>query len=453
MFENKKVEFLDSERKKIWERLTAAEKEIQELADSDSNASKTRGFLNKASNCYNKIKERFEATEKLSEELDEIRELIDSFNIAYDKIDSATKLANEIKDWNEDSGLYSQKIKQNLEEIKTLKEDLETKQTAAIDSSNKISSFHRKANDFVTEIEEMRNDILGYDYEDEESGEEKHVAGLQEKLTKSFKNLEEQIKNSDKELQAFFDDGTSQVDAFLENIENRYNEVDLKIKSLLPDALTAGLASAYEKKRTTEEYRQIELKRSFGTAIRILIFVAFIPFIISSFFIFVLNKELYAILQDLPRFVLTMLPIYIPCLWWAISANKSLNLSKRLVEEYLHKESLAKTFEGLSNQIENLENNKLAQELRIKLLYNFLEVSAENPGKLILDYNKSDNPILDIIDKSSKLGETLERFKGWPGVNVVLNKVHQKSDKKKEELEHNIEQGLSAVNTEEEPEE
>jgi hypothetical protein len=44
MFDNKKVEFLDEEREKLWKRLTALEKEVKESSNPESNATKVRFF-------------------------------------------------------------------------------------------------------------------------------------------------------------------------------------------------------------------------------------------------------------------------------------------------------------------------------------------------------------------------------------------------------------------------
>ena len=48
-----------------------------------------------------------------------------------------------------------------------------------------------------------------------------------------------------------------------------------------------------------------------------------------------------------------------------------------------------------------------SEELRIKLLNNFLIVTSENPGKLILNYQKSDNPILNFFDRDKKKSKTI----------------------------------------------
>lgn len=98
---------------------------------------------------------------------------------------------------------------------------------------------------------------------------------------------------------------------------------------------------------------------------------------------------------QLSSLVSPILMLYIPPLWIATSTSKKINLSKRLIEEYTHKEVVAKTFEGLSKQIEGIKDHRVSADLKTRLLINILEISTENPGKLLSDYNKSDHPILE----------------------------------------------------------
>ena len=104
-----------------------------------------------------------------------------------------------------------------------------------------------------------------------------------------------------------------------------------------------------------------------------------------------------------------------------------MNLSNRLIEEYTHKEVLSKTFEGLSKQINNLENDSIAKELRVKLLYNVLEVSSENPGKLISDYAKSDHPFEEALDKSVKLASAVHKLSDIPGFGKIVAVLDKKA--------------------------
>lgn len=137
------------------------------------------------------------------------------------------------------------------------------------------------------------------------------------------------------------------------------------------------------------------LKNSFRRWIYVLMAVSLIPFGVSAFMLIHDKVPLQQVILQLSSLVSPILMLYIPPLWIALSTNKKINLSKRLIEEYTHKEVVAKTFEGLSKQIEGIKDHKVSADLKSKLLSNILEISTENPGKLLSDYNKSDHPIYE----------------------------------------------------------
>lgn len=121
------------------------------------------------------------------------------------------------------------------------------------------------------------------------------------------------------------------------------------------------------------------------------------------------NLTLDEIISKLPTMSLALLPLYAPVLWVAYSADKKLKLSKRLIEEYTHKEVVSKTYYGLSKQLLNVKEKDKSNELRDKLLYNLIAVNSENPGKLITDYENSNNPIMDFISNSAKFAKNLDK--------------------------------------------
>jgi len=196
----------------------------------------------------------------------------------------------------------------------------------------------------------------------------------------------------------------------------------------LPNALTTGLSYAYSEKKNNEKEELKSFNNTFIKAIWGLIGISTIPFIISIVTIFG-NDSLDAIINRIPKIVTAILPIYIPILWVAYSSNRKMNLSKRLIEEYSHKEVLSKTFEGLSNQIQNIKEENISSDLRNKLLYNIIEVNSENPGKLISDYNKTDHPLVDAMDKSIKLTNAFTRLSKVPGFSRIANAYAAKAEK------------------------
>jgi hypothetical protein len=168
--------------------------------------------------------------------------------------------------------------------------------------------------------------------------------------------------------------------------------------------------------------------RNFNKAIFFLVLISLIPFGVSTYLL-IDGQSLISTIEYLPRLILSIIPLYAPVVWLAYYSNKKLNLSKRLIEEYTHKEVLSKTFEGLSKQIESLPDSDSSNDLRTKLLYNILTVSSENPGKLISDYNTSDHPLMDALDKSVKLNDAIEAISKIPGMSKLANMLEDKATK------------------------
>lgn len=213
----------------------------------------------------------------------------------------------------------------------------------------------------------------------------------------------------------------------------------------MPGATAAGLSYAYEEKRNEEVEFLKKSEERFLKAIYSLIAISILPVSIAIYILSFTNKNLFDVIDYLPKLISAFIPLYIPVFWVAYSTNKKINLSKRIIEEYTHKEVLGKTFSGLSNQIEKTNGDSEVQnELRLKLLFNFMQVTAENPGKLISDYNTADHPVMDAIEKSAKLTDALERIARIPGFAPVAKKLAEKAEGILDKNNKKIEVGLDA---------
>lgn len=148
------------------------------------------------------------------------------------------------------------------------------------------------------------------------------------------------------------------------------------------------------------------------------------------------------VLSVLPKEVACILPLYLPILWIAVFANKRVNLSKRLIEEYTHKEVVSKTYEGLARQIEGLEDDEVSRKLQARLLYNTVMLSEKNPGELMKDYSRPDNPILDVLSQSTKLSELVEKLANVPGLDRLL-KITEAKKRKMDKLENAMKVALA----------
>ncbi|WP_422092146.1 hypothetical protein [Tenacibaculum ovolyticum] len=397
----------------LGKKIKELEKEIQEKPSDLEKEAKQAS--KKTTEYRNKVLLKFKESEKLINEISKTKISIDekfddistnhtSAISSTEELLTAGKRLSEILNSTKDFLENHPNIENEIEEIEDLHSKIE-------ETSSKVNTTHRGIISKKSEIDELHREIIGYEEEDED-GELIEIEGLKSKLEKSYDKLSKsskQLNNDIEELslesQKKYDNFVNENQEDLNNIKsdfkNEYDKINSIIKSLLPSALTAGLSSAFINKKTEEETLYKEYKTNFKNGIRNLTISALLPIGISVTYL-LMGATLIDTIERAPKIMLAFLPLYIPLVWVTISANKKVNLSKRLIEEYSHKQVLSMTIEGLSNQIENIEDSEISEELRIQLLTNFLKVADENPGKLISNYQESDNPLLNLFDRKKK---------------------------------------------------
>lgn len=316
--------------------------------------------------------------------------------------------------------------------------------------SDLLESSMKKKNS----IDELHKEILGYEIK-ADNGKTQYIEGIRDELQSSYDKIKEDTDNLEKSISTLVSEISkkhsteldSQKEIFKELIDdsnNRIKSVDDELKALLPGGLAAGLSAAYESKKDEEIKSQNSYATQFGWAIAALVAVSLIPFIVDAYLLVWREKDIVEVIKDTPNLILSILPLYFPILWYAFSSNKKLNLSKRLIEEYTHKSVLGRTFSGLSNQIINLPHeNAVKEDLRTRLLFNLLQVSSENPGKLITDYNRSDHPLMEALENSAKLSASVEILAKLPGFSAIAEKLAQKSQKIASEHNQMVTDGLA----------
>lgn len=411
---SKRLEYLEDERKKLWDRLTILEKRIEEKpSDIEKEA---RHASKKAAEYRNKAEERLnqsiEIFERIANTESTLIEKSDSISKIKDQIDELSqnshKSSNSIIEQSDEILTRLNKITNVLEEHPDLENEAEELNDVLIsieENASKASVTYKGILTKKTEIDELHREIIGYEDEDEE-GESVIIEGLKSELKKAYGELNVKATELTSQIESLNNYSKEQYDLFVSENQKEIDNTKERISSLLPDALTAGLSSAFVAKKIEEEALFKEYKKSFSRGIMYLSLVALIPIAISVFFLST-GSALIEVIERSPKIILSFMPLYIPLIWTTISANKKVNLSKRLIEEYAHKQVLSMTIEGLSNQIDEIKDNTLSEELRIKLLHNFLAVTSENPGKLISDYQKSDNPILNILDRNRQKDKSI----------------------------------------------
>jgi hypothetical protein len=337
-----------------------------------------------------------------------------------------------------------------------LPEALEETQVILTESksiADSIKALLAHATSRKSEIDELHKKILGQDIAGEE-GKSEHIDGLKDELEKSYRSLNEQAQNLASSIESLassisakhdkvLDERNIKFEELLSTSTARYESVNKQLTGLLPGAMAEGLSAAYETKKEEESVALANFEKAFNKAILALVCISAIPLAVDIYLLAFAGKSLIQVIQDTPKLITAILPVYFPMLWLAYSTNKKLNLSKRLIEEYTHKLVLGKTFSGLSNQIETLPHQSaVKEELRTRLLFNVLQVSAENPGKLITDYNKADHPIMEALENSGKLSDSMDALAKIPGFSSIAKKLVERSEKIVAAQVEKVEKGL-----------
>lgn len=434
--EDANYRYLDEERIKLWNELRHTQAQLNsfvEAVEGDKNAVENglRRLGVKAARAYNKITEREALSETLTAKLgaSEIRgnAILDraiAVDVSLKTADSAIKEAERSIDeglsrFNEKQTSIDSKAEELEKRLETVNQYVETAESQRDELQDKLDDFsgkYEEANKQHSEISKLHSLLFGYEKSDGEI-----VEGKKQELETVYDDLRQRIASTRTEAESFESDYKQRVSEFLTSARAEAEALSQKVRGLLPDAMTAGLSAAYLANRKMEEEEQSSQLKTFKRCISGMMALALLPIAINLYLWLFWNKSIADILSMLPREVMYILPIYIPLFWLAVFANKRVNLSKRLIEEYKHKEAVSKTYEGLSRQIDELGDVAASRELRTRLLYNTVMLSEKNPGELIKNFNRPDNPLLDVLNQGAKFSEAIANLKQFPGFEGIVD--------------------------------
>lgn len=415
------TEYLDEERKKTWERIENLEKTlpaVQKLAEeakkiAESKISTTEKEATDAFTSAQKlVQETFLKKDEIQKLFNDIKDIVDSYAKRKDALKKAITVADEI---NEKSDILFDNTNGLLEvqsKIRTLQEEEKAFLSQVKESKERISlieidvnSISKKASDLLTaatkkksEIDDLHDEIMGYETE-----ENKHEDGLKDILSHSYDELDSLYKELNKEFSTFSNDINLKLEKFMDDAEKSKEDVVKEIRSYLPDSVAAGLAGAFNKKKEEEIDEREKATKKFSHIIYGMVAVAILPFLVYVVWFFQ-GKSFDDIILKIPNMTIAVLPLYAPLIWLALHLNHRINLSKKLIEEYAYKEAVCKSFAGLSEQIEAINDKETLQELRLKLIDLVMSVNSDNPGKYIKNYDKCDNPAIELLSRLEKLG-------------------------------------------------
>ena len=428
--------YLDDERKKLWEELRRIQVQVESLVDtlnSDQSAIEKglRSLSIKASRAYNRIAERDARSEAQATEFesclgrskgiaDKLVEISQSVEAVSSSVYEASQKVNEgMIRFDAEMESRSSRVGELEKQIETIGQYLEAAREHRDELNTEVEDFAEKYDDNVkkhAEIVKLHSLIFGYTKNDGEI-----VEGKKQELEKAYDALEQKIDSVRENAEKFENEYKEHIAQFLNDSKSEADALASKVRGLLPDAMTAGLSAAYQANRKMEEDEQAKQFTTFKWCIGGMMALSLLPIAINLCLWLLWNKSFLDILAILPREMMYILPIYIPLFWLAIFANKRVNLSKRLIEVYKHKEAVSKTYEGLSKQIAELDDDAASRELQARLLYNTVMLSENNPGELIKNFNRPDNPLVDVLNHGAKFTESIDKLKRFPGLDGIMD--------------------------------
>jgi len=159
-----------------------------------------------------------------------------------------------------------------------------------------------------------------------------------------------------------------------------YNTLYQKIEGLLPGATATGLSKAYQDQKTNYKLPVIIWSIVFGvTVLGMMVFGIWVYSEITD-------------LSDSLRHIIARLPFFIPAIWLAIFAAKQQSKYMRLQQEYIYKETLAKSYEAYKREIDKLPPGDEKNILHQKLIESMVEMCGFNPSLTLEHKSHAEKP-------------------------------------------------------------
>lgn len=318
----------------------------------------------------------------MENENDRLREIEDRISHAWSEIVKMEERAGALP---EQLDAFNQRLIDLNSSVSTVNEAISSINNHYADYFNKSDPGVKTKLEIVTEHHQTINQFL------------KAATDLKTELTdfKDFIYGNESLKKDGfkRELEGLFEKNKTSHEKLHGDWSVSYQTLYDKIEGLLPGATATGLSKAYQDQKNNYKWPVVIWSAVFGLTVAGMMYYG-IHYYYES-------KDL----NDSLRHILTRLPFFIPAVWLAIFASKQQSQYKRLQQEYVYKETLAKSYEAYKREIDRLPDGIEKSQLQEKLITSMVEMCGYNPS-LTLEHKSHD-------DKPPLPGATLlERFNG-----------------------------------------
>ncbi|MFA5477974.1 MAG: hypothetical protein WC271_14875 [Bacteroidales bacterium] len=323
---------------------------------------------------------------------------MDNENLTPGQKGSFTRLKNQIK---EEADALLGELRQQKQEISKLRTYLleddnegQCLKTQFENSKIEISDAVERTDSLLTEIvnthERIHEASTGLLPEIESSKLEvdeilEETSSLRKKFKDSYIRLygdEDPAEGLESKLESLFD----KYEQDLEQHQSKSEELLAQIEGALSGATNVELAKAFQDQKLSYSW-----PKNIWTIVFI-ICIALMVYLANN-----LNGGSEGKV-DYTLELLKRLPLFGPLIWLALFSSKQQSQSKRLQEEYAHKETIAKTYVGHKRQIEKLNDSEAKEELITKLAASTIEAIEFNPSSTLeKQTHKEDLPANELV--------------------------------------------------------
>ena len=332
----------------------------------------------------------------------EIEKHLNELKQIEDEEKNLKEILNKIYEYENELFIDDEEKKSIKTKIETILIDIEHKKEKIYEFYNELfvdnengESIETSINNFVSEIEELKEKSKELKEEIEEIlfNAQNSIKELKQFYIEIFGEVNEETGEREGGLKQEIEKRKKDLENLKQEYENfkisqeqKYQALYEKIESLLPGAVSVGLAKAYQEKR-----EKFEKQTMFWSGVFI---VAMIGLFIGGFK--VVSNDTNSLRETLLH-LLKYSPLYLPAIWLAIYAGKRRNENMRLEQKYAHKEAVAKSYISYKKQIEELQDEK--DELLANLLKTSTYAIAEDPSYVLDKDNNEHHPFIEIVKK------------------------------------------------------
>jgi chemotaxis protein histidine kinase CheA len=314
-------------------------------------------------------------TTELQARQKDVAEVVAAVNAAKEQITSLQAVIAEKSAHIEGAQKHADSVRANLDKILTTAQSLQTEADAsktraqsAADGATELQNAARTAkSDADTDAAALKKLLEGATADaaktkalaDKASIIEKRIAEYEARLAELRKESEEQLK---------------------------------QITGLLPGATSAGLASAFDKRRQTFLEPGKRWQYIFIGSLGLLVLLAGTGLIQSWM------HEGPMDFHDVATLWLIRLPIAGALVWAALHSSRESALANRLEEDYGYKATVASSFQGFQRQMKEIAGTATEGSALSKLCEDTLSTLASPPGRIYDKHSLTTSPSKEISD-------------------------------------------------------